>query len=353
MAYDGSLVFDTSLETDGFMQSISNLSTAASSLLGFDELFSKLYSLSSIVGTATQNFAALQNQSFLTQSALLSAFNSQTLLQTVQNSLNGVLGLFSGLSNSEQIFFAGQNIINNVASGVSTNAALFQAITSSIASAKSTALSSISAFSFSSVGMQMVNGIASGIFAGASGVVSAITSVVNSAISAAKSILDIHSPSRVFDLQIGRMMMSGLENGINSGAKSAKAAMQAGMAGITSSALRFAKAQLKNSSSNIFSDIFGGETLFKNANFESSLATLALKKNAEIILAQMKRGIASSALQFSNYPAAIQGATTAQQTQSGAVTNLYMTVNTHDSLSESELTRQAENFLTRARRKLP
>ena len=37
----------------------------------------------------------------------------------------------------------------------------------------------------------------------------------------------------------------------------------------------------------------------------------------------------------------------------GTVTNLYQTINTHDSLSESELTREAENLLERSRWKNP
>ncbi len=354
MAYDGSLVFDTSLNTQGFAQSLENLSTAASSLLGFDELFTKLSTLSSIASSATQSFAALQNQSFLTQNALASAFSGETLVAAVQNSLSGVLNTLAGFSNSQQIFFAGQNIVGTLANGVSGNAALIFATANAVANAKNAASASVGSNSFGSVGINMVSGIASGIYAGASGVVSAITSVVSSAISAAKSVLAIHSPSKVFDLQVGRMMMSGLEDGINYGAKSASFAMKKSMEDISSSALSMAKSQFSNSNNDILAAMFSNSGLFSSNSLKTAGNFPSLQNSAEAIVALMRTGIEGSGLNYKHSPPVLQGANAYSQAQNaGATTNLYMTVNTHDSLSESELTRQAEDFLTRARRKLP
>lgn len=67
------------------------------------------------------------------------------------------------------------------------------------------------------IGKQIIQGLINGIKAGASGVVSAIGGVVSSAVSKAKSMLGIHSPSRVFRDQIGWMIAQGMALGIQKG----------------------------------------------------------------------------------------------------------------------------------------
>lgn len=61
-----------------------------------------------------------------------------------------------------------------------------------------------------SVGMNIIKGIASGLTGAASAIVEAAKSAANKALDAAKSALGIHSPSRVFRDQVGKMMALGM-----------------------------------------------------------------------------------------------------------------------------------------------
>lgn len=65
-----------------------------------------------------------------------------------------------------------------------------------------------------SIGGQIVSGIANGIKNAAGRVVGAITDVVGGAINAAKNFLGIHSPSRKFRKEVGRMIPAGAALGI-------------------------------------------------------------------------------------------------------------------------------------------
>lgn len=65
-----------------------------------------------------------------------------------------------------------------------------------------------------SIGGQIVSGIANGIRGAAGRVVGAVTDVVGGAINAAKSFLGIHSPSRKFRKEVGRMIPAGAALGI-------------------------------------------------------------------------------------------------------------------------------------------
>ena len=61
-----------------------------------------------------------------------------------------------------------------------------------------------------SVGLNIIKGIASGIAGAVGHLISAATSAASSALDAIKSKLGIHSPSRVFRDQVGKMMALGM-----------------------------------------------------------------------------------------------------------------------------------------------
>lgn len=67
----------------------------------------------------------------------------------------------------------------------------------------------------SSAGANLAYGLASGISRGASSAISAAASLASRALSAAKRALGIHSPSRVFRDEVGKMAALGLEEGFN------------------------------------------------------------------------------------------------------------------------------------------
>ena len=64
------------------------------------------------------------------------------------------------------------------------------------------------------VGLNAMLGLRNGIMAGRSSVIFAMRSAARSAVSAAKSELKIHSPSRVFEDEVGVMAMRGIGEGV-------------------------------------------------------------------------------------------------------------------------------------------
>lgn len=76
-----------------------------------------------------------------------------------------------------------------------------------------------------SLGYNISSGIASGVSGGSYLITSAARSAANAALSSAKSALGIHSPSRVFRDQVGRMIPSGIALGIETATPEAQAAV--------------------------------------------------------------------------------------------------------------------------------
>ena len=79
---------------------------------------------------------------------------------------------------------------------------------------------------WSSVGYAIASGIASGIRSGSSLITAAAQAAARNALSAAKQALGIHSPSRVFREQVGKMIPLGMAEGIRSGYGAVEQAMR-------------------------------------------------------------------------------------------------------------------------------
>ena len=77
------------------------------------------------------------------------------------------------------------------------------------------------------IGTNVIKGIVNGLKNGISAIADAIKEVAKSAIDAAKSALGIHSPSRVFEAQVGRMIDLGMAAGIDNNMKSVMNSMKA------------------------------------------------------------------------------------------------------------------------------
>ena len=99
----------------------------------------------------------------------------------------------------------GRNGISSLGSAIRGAVGFVTSAASSIGSSIMSALSSIPD-RVASIGSQIVQGIANGISGAAGVVVNKITGVVGGAIDAAKSLLGIHSPSRVFRKMFGYVM---------------------------------------------------------------------------------------------------------------------------------------------------
>ena len=111
------------------------------------------------------------------------------------------------ITNLPKIIQTGVKIITQLAVGlVQGIPALLGKIPSMISQIKDAFIS----VNWGSVGMNIISGIASGISSAVGSLIGAATSAASSALDAIKSKLGIHSPSRVFRDQVGKMMALGM-----------------------------------------------------------------------------------------------------------------------------------------------
>lgn len=95
----------------------------------------------------------------------------------------------------------------------------------SVKAGAAAAVAYLESVSLGDIASNMIQGLADGITGGASKVVEAMRSVVTSAIKTATTLLDSHSPSRVFE-QLGKYTTEGFAQGVTSSAGEAQSAMQ-------------------------------------------------------------------------------------------------------------------------------
>ena len=111
------------------------------------------------------------------------------------------------ITNLPKIIQTGVKIITQLAVGlVQGIPALLGKIPSMISQIKN----AFTSVNWGSVGMNIISGIASGISSAVGSLISAATSAASNALDAIKSKLGIHSPSRVFRDQVGKMMALGM-----------------------------------------------------------------------------------------------------------------------------------------------
>ena len=109
---------------------------------------------------------------------------------------------------------AGKNLVSGIVSGISdTVGGIKNKFVNAVDSAKTAVVGKVS--EWVSAGKDLVNGLISGVGAKASALVEKAKGVVNSAIRAAKNLLGIKSPSRVF-MEIGRYVDEGFIVGMQS-----------------------------------------------------------------------------------------------------------------------------------------
>ena len=72
---------------------------------------------------------------------------------------------------------------------------------------------SFSAINWGDIGRNIIQGIANGLANAAGAIVDAAKAAANKALEAAKNFLGIHSPSKVFEMEVGRMMALGMGEG--------------------------------------------------------------------------------------------------------------------------------------------
>ena len=181
--------------------------------------------------------SAVQNMNSAGESA---ASDAGTVGETAVNSAAGAITSSSGLLSTA---FSGMidgsvqaalgatasstlissKIVEQISSGISSGtpdvvSALNNLVTTSVLSSATGASGAAK-----SVGLAIASGVAAGINAGASQAIGAASNMAKSALAAAKSALDIHSPSKAFRW-IGEQSVAGLVLGLNDKAKNAQAA---------------------------------------------------------------------------------------------------------------------------------
>lgn len=255
-------------------------------------------------------------ESAATVAALVSATDEQlvTLSETFRaggqaaaNALQTELGL-------PEVTNAGSEMVTTMAEGVANNTALKDATTKMISEAQTAAKTQANTGG-REIGLQMDNGITAGIVAGRSGVVNAMVETVREAIAAAAAEAEIHSPSHVTEDFIGMNLMKGWARGEEKGTdlviEKAKAAM--------------AKVQ--------------------QAFANGSLAPAQ-------IVAAMRARVAANQSRLA-VPVGVAAGSAAPMPMAQTIINMNNTFNTHDSLSEAELTDETEAMAERLPWKIP
>jgi len=113
--------------------------------------------------------------------------------------------------NLPQFLQQGIALVGKIAAGIIQ---AIPKILSAIAGGVRSMMSSFTSVNWGSVGSNIVNGVAAGIRAGAGAIVSAAASAARAAFNAAKSLLGIKSPSKLFRDKVGKMIGLGMALGI-------------------------------------------------------------------------------------------------------------------------------------------
>lgn len=259
--------------------------------------------------------------------SVFTAFNWISLGQNVINLLqSGITSMFGALQGAGQgicnavqsavtnlpstLYSLGSSAIQMMASGISGIVGAVTGAASSVLSAIVSAFTSlpgqllslatqaitslVNAFTsqnWAAIGSNIINGIISGIGSAVGSLVDAAINAAKSAFDAAKNALGIHSPSRLFRDQIGKMIPSGMALGITANLKPVTTAMR---------------------------------TL-------STMTVGTLQRDLTGVLRQGQQRFDTWS-RFGGF---------------GATVQQYNTFKTHDSLSESEMTREAEAMAKR------
>jgi tape measure domain-containing protein len=136
----------------------------------------------------------------------------------ISSVLNNISGIFSSVWNGIRgaVSSAWSGITSAVSSGVSSMMSFITSIPSRIMGVFSGAGSWLL-----SAGSNIIQGLINGITGAIGGAISAVKDAVSGIIDGAKSMLGIHSPSKVFDREIGRMIPAGLGRGVSENERAA------------------------------------------------------------------------------------------------------------------------------------
>ena len=148
--------------------------------------------------------------------------DAETVAVNLETSLNSALGIQSP---STRVKPVGENVSAGVGVGMAGYDFTSDAATTA-ANVESAVNGSLTSTTLRSAGVNAMAGLRAGIIAGRSGVVSAMRSAARAAVDAAKAELRIHSPSEVFEDEVGVMTMRGFGIGVEKEGSSLKARLK-------------------------------------------------------------------------------------------------------------------------------
>ena len=135
---------------------------------------------------------------------------AETVASNLETALNTALGIHSP---STRVKPVGENVSAGVGVGMAGYDFTPDATTLA-ANVEAAVRGSLTTARLRSAGVNAMAGLRAGIIAGRSGVISAMRSAARAAVNAAKAELKIHSPSQVFENEVGVQAMKGFGLGI-------------------------------------------------------------------------------------------------------------------------------------------
>lgn len=239
---DGSIILDIEARDTGLVKTLEQARTKAMAAAGNLSGLCRSITLAGSVSAATkQAMHSLLTQMILTgngagnlATGLRAGFSAAAAASQAGSA--AVLSPWkSAVSTAGSL---GRSLSSAMAQGISGGSGLISAAASQSVRGVSGAVWSVS---WPSLGYHISSGIAQGIYGGSSQITAAAKSAALNALSAAKKTLGVHSPSRVFREEVGRMIPLGMAEGISDGAGELNRAMTlsaARLQTITGQALR-------------------------------------------------------------------------------------------------------------------
>ena len=136
-----------------------------------------------------------------------------------------VVSLITGIiQNFPRIVEVGLSLIGNIAAGIING--IPDLVTKSL-TIFSKVKSAFTNLDWLSIGRNIINGIKNGISGAVNSLIQTARNAASSALNSVKSFLGIHSPSKVFDTEVGKMISLGLAEGIEGNLKPVTNAMNA------------------------------------------------------------------------------------------------------------------------------
>lgn len=194
---------------------------------GFESQASTVNNAAANVITGAKNTAdaTVQSSDFPATGTMMGQGAASGIDSSAPTVYSSISELISGAKSTGDSSVAGGNfpgigtdIDSNVSGGVDSNAkAVWNSMTAMMNAARSAASEMV--YQFKNIGAAITSAISRSI--NTSALNSKMRAMASNALAAAKSALGIHSPSRVFRLEVGRQIPAGLKEGVDDGAEEA------------------------------------------------------------------------------------------------------------------------------------